>query len=231
MKLPLTRYGLKEIILIPVVLGAWALLACFFWPVASPWPQLGALLMTLAGWAFFRDFERKIPSEPNILLAPADGRVTDCIEVTEDEFLKSRALRIGIFLSVFDVHVNRSPCAGEVSYLQEHPGKCLNAMRVQAASQFNRAHCLGLNCPEHPARQVMVKQITGAIARRIVCASQVGGKLRAGERFGIIKFGSRTELYLPLDDHADVVVKKGQIVRAGTTVLVRYRPPAEKTNI
>lgn len=185
-------------------------------------PVTVAAIVTLAGWAFFRDFERNSPTEPNILISPADGTVTDICEIDEPDFFQGPVLRIGIFLSVFSVHVNRAPCSGKVSYIKEKPGKCLNAMRSKDASEQNQSTCLGLDCPDHPAQKVMVKQITGAIARRIVCATQIGEQLTSAQRYGMIKFGSRTELYIPRNSDANILVKKGDAVRGGLTRLVRY---------
>lgn len=185
-------------------------------------PVTVAAIVTLAGWAFFRDFDRNSPTEPNILISPADGKVTDICEIDEPDFFQGPVLRIGIFLSVFSVHVNRVPCSGKVGYIKEKPGKCLNALRSREASEQNQATCLGLDCPEHPAQKVMVKQITGAIARRIVCATKIGEKLTSGQRYGMIKFGSRTELYIPRNSTAEILVKEGDAVRAGLTRLVSY---------
>ncbi len=222
MRIPLTRYGLRELILLPILLAAVGVVFWDFLPATRPWVQIALGLLWLGGALFFRDPQRTIPDEPNILLAPADGKITDIIEVEEDEYIHGPTIRIGIFLSVLDVHINRAPCAGTVEYLHEQPGKCINAMRYEAASERNRANKLGLFCKKHPAEKVLVKQITGAIARRIVCKCRIGGDLRAGERFGMIKFGSRTELYLPKADNAQVLVNKGDTVRAGSTILVRY---------
>jgi len=223
MKLTLTTYGKPQLIVIPLVLLGLAGVVGQVWPGVSPGPQLVAGVLILAALAFFRDPHREIPDEKDILLAPADGKITDITEVEETEYIKGQVLRIGIFLSVFDVHINRAPCGGVVRYIQKHPGKCLNAMRAEAASAQNEANSVGIECPEHPVRMVMVKQITGAIARRIVCGCEVGDSLAAGERFGMIKFGSRTELFLPSDERAEILVKKGDTVRAGTTIMVRYK--------
>ena len=229
MKIPITHYGRRELIFSTVLIFMLAVLTGLISPAALPWPQLALVVILLAVTAFFRDPQRNIPPDPNVLLAPADGKITDIVEVREDEFLKAPALRIGIFLSVFDVHLNRSPCPGRVSYIQAHPGKCINAMRAQDASLHNRSNCLGLDCPDHPAGKVMVKQITGAIARRIVCDCQIDDNLDNGQKFGMIKFGSRTELFIPLDDCAKILVKKGDTVRAGTTIMVSY-PTSKEDN-
>lgn len=222
MKTRITRYGIREVCIVLVAAVVAGIVCWWLLPSLRPWCQLAAGLFFILIAAFFRDPERDIPDAAKVLLAPADGKVTDIVEVDEQEFLHGRAIRIGIFLSVFDVHINRTPCAGKVGYVKEHPGKCLNAMRSQAASGQNQANCVGLNCTEHPAGMVMVKQITGAIARRIVCACGVGDELTAGEQFGMIKFGSRTELFMPIDERLKVVVQKGTTVRAGKTILVRY---------
>ena len=228
MKIPFTRYGLRELILLPILLAAVGVVCWDFLPAARPWIQIVLGLLLVGGMLFFRDPQRSIPAEANILLAPADGKVTDIIELEEDQFLQGPAVRIGIFLSVFDVHINRTPCAGQVEYIHEQPGKCINALRYEEASQKNRANSIGLICTEHPAEKVMIKQITGAIARRIVCACKIGDDLKAGERFGMIKFGSRTELFLPKTNDAQILAKKGDIVRAGKTILVRYVKSTEK---
>ena len=222
MKLPLTGYGLRELILFPLLIAVLAVTCWYVWPGGRPWCQLIFGLLLLMVLAFFRDPPRRIPDESDILLAPADGKITDIGEFDEVEFIPGKIQRIGIFLSIADVHINRAPCAGEVGYVQAHPGKCYNAMRSDMASQYNRANCVGIRCPDHPAGMVLVKQITGVIARRIVCRVNPGDVLSAGNRFGMIKFGSRTELYLPVNNQAKIMVKKGDIVRAGTTILVRY---------
>lgn len=224
MQMPLTRYGLREIILLLLLLAAVGLTCWLRWPgVVWPWLHIALLCLLAFGLAFFRDPQRRVPAEQNVLLAPADGKVTDISNVEENEFLGCSALRIGIFLSVLDVHINRSPCAGRVAYVKASRGRCINAMRWRMASAYNRANNMGLDCPDHPAIRVLVRQITGAIARRIVCQSRPGDALAAGEPFGMIKFGSRTELFCPADEDAQVVVKVGDKVRAGASVLVRYR--------
>ncbi|MBN2210912.1 MAG: phosphatidylserine decarboxylase family protein [Sedimentisphaerales bacterium] len=224
-----TPYGKREILIIwlaAVLLGT-ALL--FVWPDATPWTQVGALALGFIITLFFRDPQRDIPDDINILLAPADGKITDIGPADEQEFLHEPAIRIGIFLSVLDVHINRAPCTGKVAYLQHHPGKCINALSWKAASEKNEAMSMGLNCLDHPAAKVLVKQITGAIARRIVCSSRMGQTISSGERYGMIKFGSRTELYFPTSDVAEIAVKVGDTVRAGETILVHYTQPAGVT--
>jgi len=222
MRIPITRYGLPQVVLVPLLIILVALLVFLLWPAGRPWSLVVGVAAAVGVLAFFRDPQRKIPEGANLLLAPADGKITDIIEVDQCEYLEGPALRIGIFLSVLDVHLNRSPCAGRVSYLKAHPGKCINAMRWHAASEQNQAQSLGIDCPDHPAGQVLVKQITGAIARRIVCECVLGEELSTGQRFGMIKLGSRTELFLPINSKARVLVEVGQTVRAGSSILVSY---------
>lgn len=222
MRVPITRYGIPEVVYIAVAAGLAAAVSGFVWSEAGWWLPVGIVAVGVAALAFFRDPERQAPAEENMLLAPADGKVTDVTEVDETEFLRGRAVRIGIFLSVLDVHLNRAPCAGKVAYVQAHTGKCINAMRYEKASAENAANSLGLVCGDHAVGKVLVKQITGAIARRIVCDCQIDESLEAGQRYGMIKFGSRTELFVPADGRAEVVVGKGDTVRAGETVMVRY---------
>jgi len=222
MRIPLTRYGMPQIIVWPPVITAAAVLVYWAWPASRPWSLIAAVPLLLWILAFFRDPHRIVPDEPGILVAPADGTITDIGRFESAEFLDGPVIRIGIFLSIFDVHINRAPCAGRVEYLKFHPGKCLNALRWQAASEQNQAQSIGLDCPDHPARRVLVKQITGAIARRIVCKCSSGEMLDAGQQFGMIKFGSRTELFFPADVPAEMMVQKGQTVRAGHTILVRF---------
>lgn len=218
----MTRYGLPTMVILPLIILIIAAVTSWLWPAGRPESLFAGGVLTILILAFFRDPQRQIPSETQVLLAPADGKITDICQVEEANFIKGKALRIGIFLSIFDVHINRTPCAGRVVYLQAQPGKFFNALRYQAASQHNQSNCVGIECPEHPAGEVLVKQISGAIARRIVCDCRLGDNLAAGQRFGMIKFGSRTELFLPHQRCGKVVVKVGDKVRAGTTILVRY---------
>lgn len=171
-----------------------------------------ALLFTIY---FFRDPERTPPPGEELAVSPADGLVTTVDEIEEPEFLKSRVRRIGIFLSVLDVHVNRAPLAGEVTHSEPKPGRFLDA-RDPNSSLFNVSRSWVFS---GPAGTVLVRQITGAIARRICPWAVVGDKLTRGERFGMIRFGSRTELLLPLD--AEILVQPGDKVKGGETPLAR----------
>src|SRR5262245_41714858 len=191
-----------------------ALLAVFF-GFFSVWAFWFFVLLLLCTVAFFRDPERAAPADPNIVVAAADGTVMDIVELNENEVLKNKTRRIGIFLSIFDVHTNRAPIDGRVVYRQRRPGHFLDARRPDC-SEKNESMTWAF---ENPRVTVVVRQITGAIARRIVAWANVGDELKKGERFGMIRFGSRTELYLPLS--ATVLVKVGDHVAGGATPIAR----------
>lgn len=196
--------------ILAAIAAAW-LLTVFLFPILSIFFAL-ALLFT---FYFFRDPQRIPPPGENIAVSPADGLVTTVDEIEEDEFLKTRLRRIGIFLSVLDVHINRAPLAGEVLHSEPKPGRYLDA-RSPMSSLLNVSRSWVFS---GPAGTVMVRQITGAIARRICPWAVVGDKLSRGERFGMIRFGSRTELFVPLD--AEILVKPGDRVRGGETPVAR----------
>lgn len=190
-----------------------------YWSVISA----EALLTVVLIWvlAFFRDPYRTIPQDKNVLLAPADGRITDIGIVPEDGFITWPALRIGIFLSIFDVHINRAPCNVKVDKINYKKGKYKNAANPQSG-RVNESNDLNLTRTDSPNDKLVVRQISGAIARRIVCQVRAGQKLAGGEKFGMIKFGSRTELYVSADEKAKCLVKVGDKVKAGLTPVVRY---------
>jgi len=196
------------------ILAFFALLAAASWFV-SGWLSLLFLLLFFCTVAFFRDPERTAPADPNLIVAAADGTVMDIIESDENQVLKAKTRRIGIFLSIFDVHTNRAPIDGSVIYRQHQKGLCLDA-RNSDCSEKNESMTWAF---ENPRVTIVVRQITGAIARRIVAWSQIGDELKKGDRFGMIRFGSRTELYLPLN--AEVLVKVGDHVLGGSTVIAR----------
>jgi phosphatidylserine decarboxylase len=181
----------------------------------SMWLSLIFLALFLFTIAFFRDPNRPVPAGPNLIVAPADGRVRDIVDLDEKEILKTKTRRVGIFLSIFDVHTNRAPIDGRIVYRQHHAGLCLDA-RDPNCSEKNEAMTWAF---ENPRGRIVVRQLTGAIARRIVAWANVGDELKKGERFGMIRFGSRTELYLPLN--AEVLVKTGDHVSGGSTVIAR----------
>lgn len=179
---------------------------------------IAALFATLLVWVFyfFRDPERTPQSEADTaMIAPGDGRITKIETVEETRFLHRRAKRITIFLSIFDVHVQRCPCTGRVDYIYYEPGGFAPAMFSSADE--NEANYLGITTVHGP---LLVAQMAGLIAQRIVCWASVGDTLTVGQRFGLIKFGSRVDLYLPLD--VEIVVKPGQQVYGGQTIIAHW---------
>jgi phosphatidylserine decarboxylase len=197
----------------------WILLILAFAATAtwfvSIWLALVFVALFLFTLAFFRDPDRRVPGDPNLIVAPADGRITDIVESDENEVLKTKTRRVGIFLSIFDVHTNRAPIDGRIVYCQPRKGIYLDA-RDPDCPEKNEAVTWAF---QNSRGTVVVRQLSGAIARRIVGWAKVGDELKKGERFGMIRFGSRTELYLPLE--AEVLVKTGDHVAGGSTVVAR----------
>ncbi len=226
MQIPLTKYGWPQVVIFPaVVLAAmvvWLLAGKVFLPLWAivPIETLLAIVM-IWGLAFFRDPHRTAPADSNLLLAPADGKITDIKIVDENDFIGAKALRIGIFLSIFDAHINRAPCNVKVEKITYKQGKYKNAKNPQSG-RVNESNDLALVRTDSPKERLIVRQISGAIARRIVCQTSQGQKLTGGEKFGMIKFGSRTELYVPARENAKCLVQIGDKVKAGLTPLVKY---------
>jgi phosphatidylserine decarboxylase len=194
-----------------VLLG---LLAAGAWLI-SVWLSVVFLLLFFCTVAFFRDPDRTVPADPSLIAAAADGTVTEIVEIGEDEVLKAETRRIGIFLSIFDVHTNRAPIDGRIVYCQHRKGLCLDARRPDSSAK-NESMTWAF---ENPRATIVVRQLTGAIARRIVAWAKIGDEVKKGERFGMIRFGSRTELYLPLN--AEVLVNVGDHVLGGSTIIAR----------
>jgi phosphatidylserine decarboxylase len=182
---------------------------------AAAWLALAFAALFLFTVVFFRDPDRQVPVGANLIVAAADGRVSDIVEFDEKEVLKTRTRRVGIFLSIFDVHTNRAPIDGRIVYRQHHEGLCLDARDADCPAK-NEAMTWAF---ENLRVTIVVRQLTGAIARRIVAWAGVGDELKKGQRFGMIRFGSRTELYLPLE--AEILVKTGDHVSGGSTVIAR----------
>jgi phosphatidylserine decarboxylase len=235
MRIPLTKYGWPQVAVYPLAIVAamasYAVFALYFfpdWVRGTPWAILRfwaveGVLLALLVWAlmFFRDPPRRVPSEEALLLAPADGKIADIATVDDASLLEGPALRIGIFLSVFDTHINRAPCRARVEKITYRRGKYLNAMNP-LAGKVNESNNLTMVRAEEPADRLVVRQISGAVARRIVCAAREGQQLAGGEPFGMIKFGSRTELYVPAGRSIECMVQVGDKVKAGVTPLARY---------
>lgn len=178
-----------------------------------------ALLVLFFLW-FFRNPQRVSKALSEELVSPADGIVLTVEEVEEDRFLKGKAIKVSIFLNVFNVHVNRSPISGKVEYTHYQPGNFLPAFKGHA-SHLNERNYVGIRNKENPKIAILVVQITGFIARRIVSWVKVGDDLDQGQRFGLIKFGSCTEVYLPLG--SDILVSKGEKVKGGETIIGRLQ--------
>lgn len=218
MRWPFTRYATGFLLALLAVLAAatWGLSRLGGWWWLAPLP-LAAFVLN-----FFRDPERRAAGGEDELVAPADGLVADIVEV-DDPDVGARCRRIGIFLNVFDVHVNRSPCTAEVEAVGRRPGGFLDA-RHPRATEDNQAATIVLRRPD--GRRLAVRQITGLIARRIVCPARPGDRLLRGERYGMIRFGSRTELVVPLADAGELLCRVGDRVRGGETLLLRLRAAA-----
>lgn len=225
-RLGFARYGLAELLIFSLaylVLGGAAAAAAVLVHPALWVVFAGLTLVWLEIVYFFRDPERAIPQEAGAVVSPADGTVTNVEEVDEPDFPGGRALRISIFLSIFNVHVNRMPCAAQVTDVRYFPGAFLDARNPDSAVRNEQ---LWIDAIEpDTGRPLRVKQISGAIARRIVCWLKPGDRLVRGERVGMIKLGSRTDLLVPADAVSAVCVAVGAKVQGGATVLLRTVPP------
>lgn len=214
----LTGYGRREWLAISIVSLLLALAAAWlgWW-----WALLPIALIWLGLVAFFRDplGRRPASSDPKCMISPADGVVSAVFETVAHEATGGKpATVIRIFLSVLDVHLNRSPCEGEVVAIAHRPGKYLDARSVESA-EVNESNLITIAL--RTGDRIGVRQVAGKIARRIVCPLRVGSQLRRGERFGMIKFGSTTELILPHPAKTTPRVKKGDRVHGGVTVLAQ----------
>jgi phosphatidylserine decarboxylase len=213
------REGLAFIIIaVLIATGAYA-----FALNRRSWPLwlVAFVLTVLALWVayFFRDPERTGQRGDQLVIAPADGKIVQIAEVDEPAFLSSRARRVSIFMNVFNVHVNRYPVSGVVRYVHYNEGKFINAA-ADKASLENEQSSVGI---ESNGRRILVRQIAGLIARRIVTYGHVGEDVRQGDRMGIIRFGSRVDVFLPLA--ATVRVHVGEITSAGVTVIAELPAP------
>lgn len=205
-RLPVARDGWRFIL---PLLGIAVIFFVLHWTIAA----VVAAVIGLFTLYFFRDPERKPPRIAGAIVSAADGRVTTIEEIAHPEFPGGRARRISVFLSLFNVHINRSPVGGSVESVEYRPGKFRNAL-LEAAARENERNRIRFNAGSFP---VIVDQIAGVIARRVLCSCHKGDAVAQSQRIGLIRFGSRTDTYLPLD--AEVRVKKGMRVRGGETVL------------
>jgi phosphatidylserine decarboxylase len=197
----------------PFLITAGLLTLFFSWLGWKILTALGILLTLFIGF-FFRNPKRKIPTLQNIILSPADGKIIHVGECEEDRFLKERALKVSIFMSVFNVHLNRVPVSGKVLERSYHPGRFLIAS-VEKSSLLNEQNAFILETEDR--FKILLIQIAGFVARRIVCYAKAGDTLRMGEIFGLIRFGSRIDLYLPT--WVKPIVRVGQHVKGGESII------------
>jgi phosphatidylserine decarboxylase len=169
---------------------------------------------------FFRDPERLTPDDPSMVFAGADGKIMAIKHLVEDKHLHTNAVRISVFLSLMDVHVNRAPIQGTVTFAKYFPGERYFTFE-EKSSDFNQHSEIVI---ENDRTRILVNQIVGPVARRVVFWVEPGQRLQAGERLGIMKFGSRLDVYIPADDVNEILVEPGQAVTAGETVLVSLKP-------
>lgn len=221
MRIPLTHYGIKEMAAATVLCGAGGVVCLYFF-----WPGIVVFgIVWLWAMSFFRDPERPCEAGEHQLLCPADGCIQDIEEVDAPEYLEGRAVRVGIFMSIFNVHVNRSPAACEVEYVQPVEGTYHDARDPRSSTE--NAHVLtGVKLDD--GRKLLVNQIAGAVARQIVCDVLPGDRLEKGQRLGMIKFGSRVEVFLPVKDPYEVTVEVGDKVKAGKHVIAEFTPDTKE---
>jgi len=202
---------------IPFVVIA-GIITVLFYAAGLIIPAVLFTLVTLFVVWFFRNPERTVPPGDNNVISPADGKIIDIREVDEARILKKKMLKISIFMNLFNVHVNRSPCTGKVVDILYNPGKFVSA-NLDKASLENEQNAVVLETPA--GEKIIFIQIAGLIARRIVCWLREGQYVKRGERFGLIRFGSRVDVYLPVG--TDVSVSLGDKVKAGESILARMK--------
>lgn len=209
-KAPVIREGYVFIAVALVLAVAAGILAGPVWAVA---PAVLAVFFAF----FFRNPQRVVPEDQNLVVSPADGKVMEVVAVEHDDFVNGPCNKVVIFLSVFDVHINRSPIAGAIKFQQYTCGRFIPAYKDSVGFE-NERHTIGI---ESEAMRVTVTQIAGILARRIVSWVTLDDKLQKGQRYGLIKFGSCTEVVLP--ENVEIIVKKGDKVTGGVSVIGRIR--------
>ena len=197
--------------------GVALLIALFLGVLVPPYAAILPAVIACYCIYFFRNPNRKIPADENLIVSPADGTVQDVVEVDNDDFVKGTCRKVIIFLSVFDVHVNRSPIAGEIKIQKYICGRFRPAYKDSVGFE-NERHLIGI---ENEKLRVTVTQVAGILARRIVSWVTLDDKLEKGELYGLIRFGSCTELVMP--DNVEVLVKKGDKVRGGESIIGRIK--------
>lgn len=219
----LARDGLREMLIGTATLGVSGGVCVWVAMGVSAWWWIPAALL-LASWlfvlAFFRDPERTVPDGPGLLVAPADGKVTEVSRLDSYEGIDGPVLKISIFLSVFNVHINRAACDGRVVRTRYKPGEFLDVRHPECGLR-NEWNTIVLDVGRSIGGPIVIRQIAGLIARRIVCKVAQGDSVRRGERIGMIKFGSRTDLVVPADSGLTPAVQVNDVVKAGTTIVLR----------
>ncbi|UDQ97013.1 phosphatidylserine decarboxylase [Lentisphaerota bacterium WC36G] len=222
----LTEYGMREWLSATIVAVILMIGALFLGLCANGFAGVvlgsAALIMWLVVASFFRVPNRKIPSNDAVILSPADGVVRDIELINDDSmtfFEGKNIVRIGIFLSVFDVHVNRAPTAMNIVYKKYKEGRYLDARNPDASKENESMIIGGMGTANSVNFPLAIRQISGAVARKIVCPVEINSSFDKGEVYGMIKFGSRVELYLPADKNITVKVKIGDKVLGGSTVM------------
>lgn len=219
------RAGLAEMVIFSSILIPLLVLLVYLALHGSRWWWVVALvpflLETEVIW-FFRNPKRVVPEGPGTVVSPADGKIDLIEEIEHDDVIDGPAIKIAIFLSVFNVHINRVPIACTVFASRYRQGKFLSALKPESAWENERLE-LWLESTETPHRVMRVRQITGQLARRIVCWAKTGETFSRGAQFGMIKLGSRTELIIPREKGLEVLVELGDKVQAGSTVFARYK--------
>lgn len=220
----LSRYGLRECLLITLL--ALAAMAAFTW-LAWTWAIAITVIIWFALLLFFRDPVRRMPRDlaPGAMLSPADGTISAVETIEHHEATDGPAIIIRIFLSIFNVHINRIPCDGEIVRTVHRPGEYRDA-RTPESAQVNESNLIIMRLPSEET--IGVRQVSGAVARRIVCDLQPAQHVQHGDRFGMIKFGSTTELILPRPDDVTVQVQKGDAVKGALTIIAELRPAAHR---
>ena len=213
------REGIQTIVITAILFGAVNLASFYFLSFPYPWLSWFIFLATVVIWlfiiSFFRVPGRQLVTGENTVICPADGKVVVIEEAYDDEYFKEKRLQISIFMSTANVHQNRNPVSGEVVYNQYHKGKYLVAWHPKSSTDNERQTVVIKN----QNTEVLVKQIAGAVARRIVNYLKIGQRVEQGSEMGFIKFGSRVDVLLPLG--STVEVKLNQAVKGGVTVLAR----------
>lgn len=216
MKLKIHREGRKILVAVALFLAAFNLLIFYFLPGALQATGIVSFVLFLAVLQFFRNPNREIIlTDDNVVYAPADGKIVVMEETNETEYFNARRLQVSIFMSPTNVHVNRNPISGTVNYFKYHPGRYLVAWHPKSSTENERTTTV-IDTGE---TEIMLRQIAGAMAKRIVNYLEVGDQVEQGKDMGFIKFGSRVDLFLPLD--AKLEIEMGQKVKGNKTIIAR----------